>query len=1019
MKHKSLKANLLAFIFVLSCNFIWADNNIKDTNNNYLTATELYNSANFIAAERLFNDLIEQSNDNDPLKFDLDYYRLMCLVKQNKSISEAEITKYLAKTNGSPWENQLWYELSKLQFNNKRYKVAARTFNKVDKGILSKKDQEDYTFFKGYSNFEAGNLRAASQAFFEVKRTKSTYTSSASYYWGYINYLEGNYETALDEFSKLENDKQFAGFIKYYTTQIYYLQEKYDQVIKHGEKLVAGAPAQQKNELLKIVGDAFYETNRYISAVKYLDAYKGVNGKKTPEDYFRLGYCYYQMKDYEKAITVFDKATFKKDELAQVAFYHLADCYLNLDDKNKAKTAFEQASKYSFDPKIEEDALFNFAKLTYELSYSPFNETIKAFDQYIAKYPDSERNDAAFDYLVKVYMTTRNYKDAISSIEKIQNKTSNIKEAYQRVTYYRGLELLNDRRYTDALKYFQQSVENGQYNRKYKAKALYWMGETNYTIRKYDEAIGFFTQFQASPGAFSLTEFAKTYYNLGYCYFNQKIYDQSTSWFRKYLNQSQKEPKMQADALNRIADYYYLNRDYEEAIKHYHLSAELAAYDPDYAKYQQAICYGLDRDYDSKILILNSLINEYPRSSFIDDAMFEIAKTNERKGQLPEAIDGYNRLIKDLAKSNFTKKAYLQLGLIYYNKSDYNYSLENYKKVVEEYPNSEESKAALLGIKNNYIDMNNVDGYFTYTKTLGNLVSISVNEQDSIFYMVAEKSYMDRASNAGTQLEQYLNRFPDGSFKLNALFYLAEFQYNNKEYTKSLGNYEEVVDRPDHIFTEQALIKAGELTFNAGIHDRSLEYFTRLDNLANTKWNIIKARLGIMRNNFKLEQWSATVKSAITLLATDNVSEMMIREANYNLAKSYYMIDDEDNALKYFRLLAEDTKSIEGAESKYFVAQILYNKNKTDDCENEIMDFISKNTPHQYWLAKSFILLSNVYLAKDDLFQAKHTLSSIINNYNIDNDGIINEAKRKIADLELLEKETILTKEDQDSTQTN
>jgi hypothetical protein len=73
------------------------------------------------------------------------------------------------------------------------------------------------------------------------------------------------------------------------------------------------------------------------------------------------------------------------------------------------------------------------------------------------------------------------------------------------------------------------------------------------------------------------------------------------------------------------------------------------------------------------------------------------------------------------------------------------------------------------------------------------------------------------------------------------------------------------------------------------------------------------------------------------------------------------------------------------------------------------MDFISKNTPHQYWLAKSFLLLSDIYLQKEDIFQAKHTLRSIIDNYNIDNDGILDDAKTKIAIIENIEKETVNT----------
>lgn len=1016
MRHNKLFFNTLLsafFVFIFSLGAT-ANSQQEYSNEKYLTAIKLYESSNYIASEKLFNDLLIVTKENDPIKYDLDYYRLMCLVKQNKRVTESEITNYLKNTSGSPWENQLWFELAKLQFNNKRYKNAARTFAKVEKRQLNTADKEDYAFYMGYSNFEAGNLNAASQAFFEVKKTNSTYAPSASYYWGYINYLQGNYQTALDEFTKLEHNKQFSGFIKYYTTQIYYLQEKYDLVIKYGEKLIGGAPAEQKNELLKIVGDAFYETNNYISAIKYLDAYKGIKGKKTPEDYFRLGYCYYQIEDYSKAASAFEKATYKKDELAQIAFYHLADCHLKLNDKNKARAAFEEASKYDFDPQIEEDALFNFAKLTYELSYSPFNETIRAFDKYIEKYPDSKRNDAAFDYLVKVYMTTRNYRDAISSIEKIKNQTPSVKEAYQRVTYYRGLELMNDHRYSNALIFLTKSIKNGQYNRTYKAQALYWSGEAYYQTNNFPKAIEFFSQFQSTPGAYSLPEFKITYYNIAYSYFNQKQYDQAVTWFRKYIIQSGITDKTKADAYNRIGDYYYLSRDYTEAEKNYEESYKLAAYDPDYALYQKAICFGLERKYDEKIETLNKILTQYSHSSFVDDAMFEIAKTNERTGNYTEAIIGYKKLTTNVSKSTFTPKAYLQLGLINYNQSKHAESLRNYKKVVELYPNSAEAKAALVGIKNNYLDMNNVDAYFAYTKTLGGLVSVSDNEQDSTFYMAAEKSFMDGDKNAGQQIEQYLKRFPDGNFKINATFYLAESYYQNGDYSKSLGYYEEVASKSDNIFTEQALIKAGELTFNAARYENSLEYFTRLEQIAGTKWNLLKGRLGIMRNQFELKQWANTIKSAVTLLATDNVTDQMIREANYKLAKSYYELNDNEQALKYFRLLAKDTKSIEGAEAKYHVAELLYKNNQADDAENEIMDFISKNTPHQYWLAKSFILLSDVYLSKGDTFQAKHTLNSITTNYNIKDDGIIDEALVKIKAIETIEKENILTNDTND-----
>ncbi len=73
--------------------------------------------------------------------------------------------------------------------------------------------------------------------------------------------------------------------------------------------------------------------------------------------------------------------------------------------------------------------------------------------------------------------------------------------------------------------------------------------------------------------------------------------------------------------------------------------------------------------------------------------------------------------------------------------------------------------------------------------------------------------------------------------------------------------------------------------------------------------------------------------------------------------------------------------------------------------ENEIMDFISENSPYLYWLGKSFLLLSDIYMDNGDEFQAKHTLKSLVENYGNDTDGIKTDASEKLLQIEKLEQQ--------------
>lgn len=981
----------------------------------YKTGLELFEKQKYGVAQKHFQEAIQLYNDeNVEFKANAEFYTAICAIELFNEDAEYLISRFIAEHPENSKVNAAYFHMAKFQYRQKQYHKAINWFNKLNKNKLNDEELDEYHFKLGYSYFMRKKYNKASAQFYEIKDLNTKYSAPAKYYYAHIAYQDKNYETALQGFQSLSTNETFAPVVPYYITQIYYLQGRYDEVLEYAPALLESASARRTPEIAKVIGDSYYKKQQFNNAIEYLQKHKDEAKTITRKDYYQLGYCYYQLDQFDSAAVAFEKAVGETDMLGQNAYFHLADCYIELDEKNKARLAFEFASKLDFDPEIKEEALFNYALLTYELYHSPFNEAIGAFHDFIELYPNSDRLDDAYNFLVMAYLYTSNYKEALNSLEMISEKDHGMKEAYQKVAYYRGLELFNNLHYQEAIEKFDKSLQYPGYNRNIAAQSYYWKAEAYYQLEEYKNAIEAYHKFLLSSGAFQLEEYNLAHYNMGYSYFKLKDYPNAIQWFRKYIGFTKNEKsKTVADAYNRIGDSYFISRTYWVAIEFYDKAIELGLLDKDYALFQRGFALGLVIRPEKKINTLQRLLDEHPESAYVDDALYEMAKSYLDLQKPDHAIEKYKRVIDQFPTSSYVKKSLVQLGLLNYNRDQSEEALKYFQRVVAEFPGTSEAKNALTGIKNIYVDMNDVDAYFAYVNGLGEFADISLSEQDSLTYISAEKMYMaGDCERSILQFNNYLSKFPDGSFVLNANFYLADCYRRNENFQRALEAYNYVIDKPKNTFTEQALIAAAQINYFNENYKEALANYQKLDQVAEVNNHLIESRIGQLRTNYLLNDYKSTIAAADKVLHTEKISAEYKREAHYKKGKALLKTKNRELALDEFRIISEEVNSKEGAEAKYLICKIYFEDKQLEVAETEIFDFAAQNTSQEYWLAKSFILLADIYLDKADMFQAKHTLKSIIDNYNPNaEDEIIVTAKRKYNEILAREKEVEEQKE--------
>jgi TolA-binding protein len=314
--------------------------------------------------------------------------------------------------------------------------------------------------------------------------------------------------------------------------------------------------------------------------------------------------------------------------------------------------------------------------------------------------------------------------------------------------------------------------------------------------------------------------------------------------------------------------------------------------------------------------------------------------------------------------------------------------------VVINYPGSEEAKLAMRDLKSLYVETNRVDEYAKLITEMPGNIRFEVNEQDSLTYIAAEKVYM-RADNkqAKQSFERYLQSYPQGAFSLNAHYYLALMAKTANNDAELLEHTAKLLEYPDSPFSEEALVMQAETLSKQKRHEEALATYKKLQAKASTIERKRMGLIGALLSASQLNNSIETIHAATSILAEEKISPEIKNEARYLRSMAYLQEQANEKAFADWQELAKDLRTVYGAEAKYRLSQMLFDDEEYAAAEQQVLQFIDQSTPHAYWLARAFVLLSDVYAAQGKNIEARQYLLSLKQNYQADDDiaGMIEE----------------------------
>jgi len=969
---------------------------INDPRASLNRAKEFFQKEQYSLAYPILKDLQqklrETDRSNDALNYqEIRYYTTVCALKQNEERAVFNAQEFIDLEDNAPLVQMISFHLAEYYYRKQDFSKAIDAFEKVNIENLSNKEIADLKFHLGYAYFTVQRFDQAKTLLNVIRQMpKDPNYLDANYYYGFIAFHDHQYRDALDAFTIVENHKVYGKVVPYYISTIQYSLNQQDKAVTYAENKLKKGNQYYDLELRQLVGHGYFQKKEYDKAVPYLEAFVNKSQKVSRQDLYELSYSYYQTGKLTKAIDGFKQLGGKEDSLAQNAMYLLGDAYLKSNQKANARNAFLFCSANSSNEKQREISMFNYAKLSYELGFQ--DVALNELQKFITNYPQSEYNTEAKDLLVSVLTNTSNYRDALILIEGMKNPSASAKQLYPKILYGRATELINDGLLQPA-KDLLTKAEKDPSNASVLPFIQFWKGEIAYRTNNTDEAIRYYFEYLKSGAVGGEITPNNAKYNLGYSFLKKENYQQAAGFFEQIVIAPKiNSPLIEQDAYLRSADCYYMNRDYRKADGMYNKVLDYSWSSSDYATFQKAMIAGVSSG-PNKISLLTTMTRKFPGSSLRSDANMEIASTYLANEQYKEAIPYLKNVISD-PNVSLRPKSYLRLGIAYYNLDNNKESLNQYTTLLQQFPNSAEAQSALENAKAIYVDEGRTAEYVNFARSMGK--DITPSQEDELAYQEAEVQFNNgNFTGAVKKFEDYLVRFPQGKYSLEALYYKSEIYFNQKDYAKAVTGYESLADRVPNKFGEKSLLQAARLNFfELKKYEDAEKYFIKLKQYAGNQESRLEAMRGLLRSQYQLQKWSDAVVNAKDLLAEKSAGTDDKVLANMAIAKSAQLDNQYETAITSYRTVATLSKSAYGAEARYEIASCFFAQERNSDAEKAAFEVIKKSGSYENWVTKAYILLGDLYYKEKDFFNAKATYKSVVDNAKLED--LRQEAERKL-----------------------
>lgn len=967
-------------------------------------------SNNKMLISNLMNDWDYTMNPKEKSEF------LELLSKLNISSfdKKGEINKYIYQNPATIESSRLALYMALVSMSNKETAEMQFYLDKVNSPSLEKNELSLYNIILAINIFNSdkdayqkgSNPNKAVNALLEkALYVDSDYSEDALLLLSILKYSEKDRLRAYDIISKHNWSKKLKSLAEYYEAIMNFDtlgNDKLDYSINKANEFIEKDEAiKDKSELLKALALAYFKKDDYQNTIKFYDIVTADKNHKKDDllDFVYLASLYKSSKYKDVVEKVKSSGIPKLERLKELALEILAFSQIETGNTIEAVSTFSNIINSLDDFSTDKHrAMYNSVVLQNSMGLSYFSQASKLAVRHL-NITDRKKTELSL-LLSEALYDSKDYQESLKIINSINKPNSAIKATKQYVLH-KSAEILDSKLdKNQIIKISDEALSLGNISPYYKENLLL-RAKTYLDNEDYLESEKY-SRLAIKEDGSNIWHNGIAKYILAYSLYNQNRYAEAINAFDNFLSENSViDNRYKSDALLRMGDiYYYLatkssanaGESYEKAQNYYINADKILENGNDEALMKLSNIYYVRANFDKQISTIDKVIDRNKDANILAELLYKKAKAISLSSSQNdnEAFRLYDNIIEKYSDSHFARLSYLEKAMLKSAANEKDEAIEIYKDLINKYKNTEEALQAIEDLRSIYRSKNDMETYIAYRNSLGDSFSINKLDEANLLFDEIEELYVNKSPKAEKSLEAYISKYPGLSYTNKAKIYLANIKYNSGKLDDAYKLYSELdKENTSDDIHYIALSRLADIDYSATRYKEAAIRYEKLISKSNSidKDKLAKMQISMLRAYYYAGENQKLIEKSNNI-NRNSFQEKELLEFDLLRAKALY----NTKKLKESLIILSQVNKIDGtslsSEAEVLHAQVLLDLGKKKEAKDRVINFIRNSSSDQYWMARAFILLSDISLANGDKFSAEQYLESLSANYQGDSKEI-------------------------------